>query len=322
MVEAGRIVSVWRYPVKSMAGERVPFADVTALGVHADRTWAVRDVEHDTTTGAKKLPGLLWCTARYAQTPPPDAGPGHAPEVIIGFPDGREFSSSDPGVHPALSDHVDREVELRALPPIADRRQYRTPMATKTDLRTIFGLEADEPLPDLSMFPVRKLAEITRYATPIGSYVDAYPVHILTTRSLAAMAALAPGSDFDVRRFRPTVLIDSPAGSEHPEWDWCGGVLHGPDAALQPLIPTIRCVMPSHDQPGLTRDREITRSIAAHSRRCLGAYGNVLKPGRIAEDDALRLEPPARQAGESAAAKVKRTLMRAVAAAIPNGGRN
>ena len=53
MVEAGRITSVWRYPVKSMAGERVPFADVSALGVHADRTWAVRDVEHDTTTGAK-----------------------------------------------------------------------------------------------------------------------------------------------------------------------------------------------------------------------------------------------------------------------------
>ena len=145
MVEAGRITSVWRYPVKSMAGERVPFADVSALGVHADRTWAVRDVEHDTTTGAKKLPGLLWCTARYAQPPGADAGPGHAPEVLIGFPDGREFSSSDPGVHRALSEYVDHDVELRALPPISERHQYRTPMATKTDLRAVFGIEDDEP---------------------------------------------------------------------------------------------------------------------------------------------------------------------------------
>ena len=48
MIEAGRIVSVWRYPVKSMAGERVASADLTSLGVHADRTWAVRDVEHAT----------------------------------------------------------------------------------------------------------------------------------------------------------------------------------------------------------------------------------------------------------------------------------
>ncbi|HNM13012.1 MAG TPA: MOSC N-terminal beta barrel domain-containing protein, partial [Mycobacterium sp.] len=112
MIQAGRIVSVWRYPVKSMAGERVASADLTTLGVHADRTWAVRDVEHATTTGAKKLPGLLWCTARYRHTPPADAGPGHAPEVIIGFPGGGEISSSDPGVHRALSEYVDREVEL------------------------------------------------------------------------------------------------------------------------------------------------------------------------------------------------------------------
>ncbi|MCI4675771.1 MOSC domain-containing protein [Candidatus Mycolicibacterium alkanivorans] len=322
MIDAGRITSIWRYPVKSMAPERVPFADVGPLGLHADRTWAVRDVEHDTTTSAKKLPGLLWCTARYAHTPPAEAGPGNAPEVIVGLPDGREFSSSDPGVHRALSEHVDHEVELRALPPITDRQQYRTPMATKTDLRTVFGLEDDEPLPDLSMFPVRKLAEITRYATPVGSYVDAYPVHILTSQSLAAMAAVAPDSEFDVRRFRPSLLIDSPDTSEHPEWGWCGGVLHGPHADLQPLIPTIRCVMPSHDQPGLERDREITRAIAAHSRRCLGVYGNVVKPGRIAEGDVLKLEPPARPAAESGAVKVKRALMRAVAAAIPNGGRN
>ena len=101
--------------------------------------------------------------------PAADAGPGRAPEVLIGFPDGRELSSSDPGVHRALSEYVDHDVELRALPSISDRQQYRTPMATKTDLRVVFGLEDDEPLPDLSMFPIRKLAEITRYATPIGS---------------------------------------------------------------------------------------------------------------------------------------------------------
>ncbi|WP_328356299.1 MOSC N-terminal beta barrel domain-containing protein [Mycobacterium sp. NBC_00419] len=322
MVEAGRIVSLWRYPVKSMAGERIATAQIGTLGLHADRTWAVRDVEHDTTTSAKKLPGLLWCTARYAQPPTAEAGPGHAPEVLIGLPDGREFSSSDPGVHRALSEYVDHDVELRSLPPISERQQYRTPMATKSDLRTIFGLADDEPLPDLSMFPVRKLAEITRYATPVGSYVDAYPVHILTTQSLAAMAALAPDSEFDVRRFRPTILVDAASDSAHPEWDWCGGVLHGPHADLAPLIPTIRCVMPSHEQPELKQDRDITRAIAAHSRRCLGAYGDVVKPGAIAEGDVLQLEPPQRASAETGAVKVKRVLMRAVSAAIPNGGKN
>lgn len=318
MVEAGRIISIWRYPVKSMAGERLSVAQIGEFGVHADRTWAVRDAELNATTNAKRLPGLLLCTARYAGTPAPGAGPGNAPEVIIGLPDGREIPSSDPAVHSALSAYLDRDVELCPLPALSDREKYRAPMATKADLRMIFGLGPDEPLPDLSMFPVRKLAEITRYATPLGSYVDAYPVHLLTEQSLRAMAALSPGSDFDVRRFRPTVLIDAPGGGQ-PELGWCGGVLRGPHIALAPLIPTIRCVMPSHQQPGLGRDVAVTRTIAAHARRCLGVYGTVLTPGRVAEGDILQLDPEQRKAPSVAGSTVKRALMRAVSAVLPSG---
>lgn len=314
MVDAGRVTAVWRYPVKSMAGERVSSAEIGTLGMRADRTWAVRDIELKVTTSAKRLPGLLLCTARYAAPPAPDAGPGNAPEVIVGFPDGSELPSSDPAVNAALSSYLDREVELRPLPPITERDQYRGPMAVTTDMRTIFGLGPDDPLPDLSMFPVRKLAEITRYATPVGSYVDAYPVHMLTEQSLAAMSALAPGSDFDVRRFRPTLLIDAP-GPGQPEVNWCGGVLHGPQIDLAPQIPTIRCVMPSHEQPGLSRDPAVTRTVAAHSRRCLGVYATVAKPGRIAEGDVLNLDPPRRPLpGTAAAAAVKRAVMRAATA--------
>lgn len=320
MVEIGRVTAVWRYPVKSMAGERLSAVQVGELGVHADRTWAVRDRASDATTSAKRLPGLLMCTARYAATPPADAGPGNAPEVIIGLPDGGEISSADPAVHRTLSEYVDHDVELRPLPPLTDRGQYRTPMATKADMRTIFGLGPDDPLPDLSMFPLRKLAEISRYATPVGSYVDAYPVHLLTEQSLGSMADLAPGADFDVRRFRPTLLIDAPATAALPELDWCGGVLHAPDAALSPLIPTIRCVMPSHLQPGLDRDPTITRTIAAHARRCLGVYGTVHTPGRIAEGDVLRLDPPDRSpVSSTAGAAIKRAMMKAVSAAMPRG---
>jgi hypothetical protein len=53
---------------------------------------------------------------------------------------------------------------------------------------------------------------LTRYVAPVGSLVDAYPVHVITRASVAAMAALTPGSDFDVRRFRPSrrTTISSP----------------------------------------------------------------------------------------------------------------
>jgi hypothetical protein len=331
MVQVGRIAEIWRYPVKSMAGERVPEAQLGALGMHADRMWAVRDVESDVTTSAKRLPGLLWCTARFAAPPPPDAGPGNAPEVIIGFPDGTEISSSDPGVHAALSAYVDRDVQLRPLPPLKDKGQYRGNMMTQADLRTVLGIDDGEPLPDLSMFPVKKLAEITMYATPVGSYVDAYPVHLVTDKSLRTIGALAPDSDFDVRRFRPTLLVevdpdaDPAAGSaaDYPEWEWCGGILCTPGARLLPQIPTIRCVMPSHEQPQLKRDREISRTISVNSRRCLGVYGSVSQAGRIAEGDALDLIPAQRsrlaEVAGTGVARVKKVLMRAGTAAMPKG---
>ena len=41
-------------------------------------------------------------------------------------------------------------------------------------------------------------------ATPPGTYVDAYPLHLLTTAALRAMTRLNPTGSWDVRRFRRT----------------------------------------------------------------------------------------------------------------------
>ena len=320
MGEVGRITGIWRYPVKSMAGQRVAAATVGELGLHADRTWAVRDMASDATIGAKRLAGLLLCSARYAHEPPPDAGPGNAPEVIIGLPDGREISSSDPQVHDALSAYLDRDVQLRPLPPIEDRDQYRGTLATAGDVRALFGVEDGEPFPDLSVFPVKKLAELSRYITPVGSYADAYPVHIVTEQTLASMARLAPDSDFDVRRFRPSLLIDATGTADYPELGWCGGTLRTPAAQLTPLLPTVRCVMPSHRQYELPRDRQITRTMAAHTRHCLGVYGTIGGPGRLREGDTVHFDRPDRSllsaAASTGAATAKRVLMRAGTAAM------
>jgi hypothetical protein len=137
---------------------------------------------------------------------------GSAPEVVIVLPDGEEISSADPVVHARLSELVGSEVRLEPIPPPSDKDAYRAPRETKAEIRAKFGLTEDEPLPDFSVFPLRKLAELSRYVTPVGSLVDAYPVHVITRASLAAMAALAPGSDFDVRRFRPNLVVDTEPG--------------------------------------------------------------------------------------------------------------
>src|SRR3954454_289623 len=107
MIVAGSVAEIWRYPVKSMGGERLARSAVTPRGVHADRMWAVRDVELDTFTTARRWPVLLQCSARFVDDPAGRlAGPGDGLAVIITFPDGSEGSSSDPAIDERLSELI------------------------------------------------------------------------------------------------------------------------------------------------------------------------------------------------------------------------
>ena len=181
-------------------------------GVLGDRLWAVRDLQRDVTASARQLPVLLTATARYLGPVPPDAGPGNVPEVEITFPDGTVLSSSDGGVHAKLSELAGRDVELTALPPAEDtslhrlNREQRADVMSPASVRAAFGVSDGEKLPDLSMVRVSDLVTFARYSTPPGMFVDLAPVHVLSQTSLATIGAEI-GSDLDVRRFRPNVLL-------------------------------------------------------------------------------------------------------------------
>jgi uncharacterized protein len=317
------VTEIWRYPVKSMGGETIDAAAVGERGLHADRTWAVRDPALGAISTARRLPPLLRCTARYPRDSADfPAGPGNAPEVVITLPDRDEVSSSDPQVHARLSELVDKEVRLEPLPRLAEKERYRAPRETKASMRAHFGLADDEPMADLSVFPLRKLAELSRYVTPIGSYVDAYPLHLITLESLAAMAAHAPIADFDVRRFRPNLVLDTGTDGGLPENSWCGGELDASGATLRGEIPTIRCVMPTREQIDLEADPDVLRTLAAYANRCLGIYASVERAGMIAVGDELRVrrpEPPPRMGvlARASATTLKRAALRAANALMP-----
>jgi uncharacterized protein YcbX len=316
MAVVGSVAEIWRYPVKSMGGERLAQSAVTERGLHADRMWAVRDVGLDTFTTARRWPVLLQCSARFAQDPAGrSAEPGDVLEVIVTFPDGSEVASSDPAIDDRLSELIGKPARLESLPPLSEKRRYRTPQANKADLRRQFAVADGEPLPDFSMFPVRKLAELARYATPVGALYDAYPLFLITRASLRAMAEHAPGSDFDVRRFRPNVVIEND-GDELVEFGWCGGRLSAPGAAFDVEIPTLRCSIPTRVQGDLPADPDILRTINANADRCLGVYANVAAAGPLAEGDQLELELSATRAG---AAPLKRRALRVVEALMPRG---
>ena len=77
----GTVKEIWRYPVKSMAGERMKSAKVSARGIYGDRGWAIRDEKAGEIRNARKLPMLLHCTRRLyarAQRRRRAAGADHA----------------------------------------------------------------------------------------------------------------------------------------------------------------------------------------------------------------------------------------------------
>ncbi|WP_445256385.1 MOSC domain-containing protein [Nocardioides aurantiacus] len=302
MPPVGRVAELWRYPVKSMGGQRVDQAVLGPRGVRTDRLWAVRDLGTDVLATARRLPGLLTCEARFDGEPAADVGPGRPWPVVVTFPDGEELRSDDARVHARLGELLGRRVRLVPLAPLGDRRAHRAGLQTPASVRRDLGLDRDDRLPARPAIPLRTLLRLARYATPPGSHVDVFPVHLLSTTTLATLAAEtsgspgSPDSPVDVRRFRPNVvleLVGDADGSDPglPEHGWSGGTLRLGGARLDVVTPTVRCVVPTRPQPGLPLDRELMRAVARRADRFAGAYAEVAAAGTVREGDEVTLAP-------------------------------
>ena len=104
MAVVGRVLELWRYPVKSMGGESLKSGQLGGGGVHGDRGWALRDEQAGEIRGAKKLPDLLRCTARYLSEPTETT----VPPAEITLPDGACMRSDDSGTALRLSELLGR----------------------------------------------------------------------------------------------------------------------------------------------------------------------------------------------------------------------
>ncbi|MDZ4740598.1 MAG: MOSC domain-containing protein [Alphaproteobacteria bacterium] len=285
------VKEIWRYPVKSMGGERLKVTELTKGGIPYDRGWALRDEADQTIRGAKHFAGLLNCSARYLMDTP--ATP--VPQAEITLPDGRRINTSDAKVHSTLSEVAGRAVTLWPLQPRENTAHYRS-NAPITDieayLRKIFALEASEPLPDLSTFPPDVLQEITVYASPRGTYFDAFPVNVLTEASLRYMKNLLPDSLIDVRRFRPNFLTaDDNAPAAPVEFDWVGREVGLGGARIAAIMRCPRCIMTTRAQErhdaSLPRDSAIMRALVRETAQNLSIYATVTKEGAVAVGDAV-----------------------------------
>ena len=289
MTRLASIESLWRYPAKSMMGDSFASLPIDEHGVIGDRGWAVRDEVRGGIRGAKKIGGLMRLHARYVEEPRPG---GPAQPIEITAPDGQRVRSDDDDVHERLSRFLEHPVTLWSLRPKEDLDHYRRGAPDTEDvgseLRAIFGREPDEPLPTFEGIPLDVLVE---YESPPGSYFDAFPIHIVTDRSLETLAALAPRSEFDVRRFRPNVVVtvEHDVEGEFPEQDWIGRKLRVGDAEVEVTASCPRCVMVTRDLAELPEDRQVLRTIVRHADQNVGVYANVVRPGTLEMGAAITL---------------------------------
>ncbi len=111
----GTVTGLWRWPVKSMAGERVNAFRVDLRGVGGDRTHAVlheHKGEHKPLT-AREAPRLLAWQATYPFNTGGGLDPARPPFAIVTAPDGHSYRWGDPRLRTRLEDDVGRPVQLR-----------------------------------------------------------------------------------------------------------------------------------------------------------------------------------------------------------------
>jgi len=288
----GSIVGLWRFPVKSMPGERVNTAEVTEGGVVGDRAYALIDATTGKVLSAKTPrlgPELFGCGAAFVE--PPRAGEA-LPPVRITLSDGTSVTSDAPDADAKLSGFLARDVRLaRAAPEDFTIDQYHPDVEgldpeghrdTVTESKVGSAFFAEAGLPS---------------AVPVGSFFDLFPVSVLTTSTLSRLNELRPQSRFDERRFRMNVILGTRENG-FVENDWIGrGLEIGEGVRLRVSLPDPRCVMTTLAQGDLAKDTEILRTLARHNRidvagglyPCAGVYAIVESRGTIREGDPVVL---------------------------------
>lgn len=270
-IEGGSALSLWRYPVKSMMGEELTAAEINKAGLVGDRAYALVDSSDGKVASAKnprKWPRLFEFGA--ALTNAAEAG---TQPVRITLPDGSVLESEQPEIHQVLSQALNREVTLSAATDL--------PRAT-----------AEGYWPDIEGLAHRDT--VTDFGLPEGTFFDCAVVHLLTTSTLDRLKMLYPQGRFEVRRFRPNIVVETGnGGTGFVENAWIGQVLAiGDEVRLSITRPCGRCVMTTLPQGDLPRDVGILRTAAQHNHASVGAYASVLQGGKIHSGDRVKLERP------------------------------
>lgn len=289
----GTIQSLWRFPVKSFGGEKLDQVHITQNGVLGDRAYALIDKESGKVVSAKSVklyPAILDCHAAYLQPPQPGQ---NLPPIQIKLPNGTSVTNNSPDIDRILSIFFGREVTLSAAAPDDYTIDMYHPDLENVDASGHRDTFVEQKLGS-ALF--KELGAESPLAP--GSFMDVFPISVITTSTLSQLQELQPETNFDVRRFRMNMVVKTKE-SGFIENLWVGhGINVGDNVRLMTTMSDSRCVMITLAQDGLAKDNNVLRTLVNHNRLdllgarkfpCAGVYSTVLTVGSVAINDKVEI---------------------------------
>lgn len=264
--QIGVVKELRRFPVKSMLGETVRELAITKTGAAGDRAMALREVGSKRIVSAKKFAAMLSFRAEYEG----NSGSAESPRIRITLPDGKVIHADDPAASEAISAALGHDVRL-------EQGAHPSGERAGIDPRTIFGdIPFDKVFPGMTAENAPDFFSLCQ-----GTFFDSAIIHLIATGTLEHIAKLVPDSDFDSRRFRANIMVDTGAdASEFTEDGWSKGALEiGDGVRIVEIKPALRCVMTTHGQEDLSRDLGVLRATVHHHGANLGAFASVESAG-------------------------------------------
>jgi uncharacterized protein YcbX len=262
-----------------MIGEELNSSYITERGLTGDRAYAVVDKQTGKVASAKnprKWGKLFDFRSILLDSPHDDVN--DIPPVRITFPDGSSIISDhqekeDDDINSSLSHVFDSEVMLMKASGF-EKPSY------------------EEYWPDIDGLAQRE--KITDENMPSKTFFDIAVIHILTTSTINHLRELYPEGRFEVRRFRPNIVIESASEEKKKDFienSWVGKKMAiGEDIVLRITAPCTRCVMITLPQGDLPHDLGILRTVAMYNQVHVGVYASVERGGRIHRGDTIRLQ--------------------------------
>jgi uncharacterized protein YcbX len=248
-----RVSALFRYPVKSLQGERLDAAIIGMHGIIGDRHWGIVDLDTGLVLTARREPALLMAGARLVEPPVDDAE--ICTEVEIELPDGTVTTDDE-----VLSTWLGRRVELR-----------RAETARHGTYEISLGIDDEDT------------ASWVQWSGPRGSFHD-------STRTLLSLIADESMRTWDWRRFRANVVV---TGADGDEDRLVGEQVQIGSAAFDVAKQIDRCVMTTRPQPatpespGLDRDLSVLKTINAERATFLGVGLLVTAAGNVRVGDSV-----------------------------------